>query len=122
MPNGVVMIINTHKKIEEWESDEDSIYNKENTVIQLMMEYRAIAICDAAVDDNTMARYQKVSNGYNDVIIDDYIGTNKQHFNGAKSTEALTLLQVVYYIYTIIIGMTIGSIVVITDQKLWLMK
>ena len=65
-----------------------------------------------------MAGYQEVLNKYNDIVIEDYIRTNQQQFNGAKSAEALILLQLIHYLLTIMIGMTLGSIIVLTGQKL----
>ena len=57
--------------------EDDLGYNEENIVIQLILENSAIAVYYAAVDNNVMARYWKVSNKHNDVFIEDYIRINQ---------------------------------------------
>ena len=57
LPNRVVKIINTHEEVDKSESEDELYYNEENTVVQQIMENKVIAVCDAMVDDNSMARY-----------------------------------------------------------------
>ena len=99
--NGKLKVYYNDKKIESntFKQYVELYYNEENTVVQQIMKNKVITVCNAAVDDNSIAGYRKVSNNHNNTILEDYIGINKWQFNGAKSAEALTLLQLVYYIY-----------------------
>jgi len=51
------------------------------------------------------------------MVIDNYIGITNWYFNGSKLAEVLTLLQLIHYLYTIIIRMILGSIMVLLDRK-----
>jgi len=65
-----------HKEADESKSKDESYYNEENIVVQQIIENKAIAVYNNAVDDNSIARYWKISNNHNNTIIEDYIRTN----------------------------------------------
>ena len=98
-PNGVIYMVWVNNMDDsDVESNDDSV-NEENRVVQEIMNYTAIAACDASVDNDTMAGVWKITNKSNNRIVEDYICYNQWELYGIVAAEVLILLQVVWYIF-----------------------
>ena len=49
------------------------MYNEENTVNQYIINNTAIATCNASVKNGMMIGYQRITNQFNDKVVNDYV-------------------------------------------------
>ena len=85
-------------------------------MVQDILNNSAIATCDASIDNEMMARIWKITNRYNNKILEDFIYSDSWEFCGIVSAEALTLLQLIGYICKVAAYLTRGSIVIYLDN------
>ena len=67
-------------------------YNEENIIVEEIISYSAIAVYNASVNIDIMAKILRITNKHNDNIIEGFNCNNKWELCVIKSVEALTLL------------------------------
>ena len=81
-----------------------------------MQDRTVIVVCDTSIKEGIIVGYQQITNQFNEKVNDSELSSTNWFLNSITAGEAITLLNLVYYIYCIIKYVIRRSIIIYSDN------
>ena len=81
-----------------------------------MQDRTVIVVCDTSIKEGIIVGYQQITNQFNEKVNNSELSSTNWFLNSITAGEAITLLNLVYYIYCIIKYVIRRSIIIYSDN------